>query len=330
MPHLDEGTIHAWLDGALSDDEALAVSAHVASCTSCANAVAEARGLVAASSRILSALDAVPSRVIPTAPAAAVRRAVWWRHPAVGIAAAIVVVTAGTLVARREIHTPEAQRAVASPAPHEVAKSQASPAPVAAPVTAPVAAPPRSPAPLSPEETPATRMKASYDEKRLGSAEGAALGVVARRSGPDSSVVRNELASTMAKTALADAAPAAPSVKVAAQRPARADQPSLPRALAAYDVRAQSGQLERRVYEVRDGVRVTLEIAAAQAERDALSGAAESRVADAAAPPAARAMQLAAIHVIQWSDSSGTRYTLSGPLSAEELERVKAALPPLH
>jgi hypothetical protein len=61
MRHLDEGTIHAWLDGALSPDAAERAEAHVASCTSCAHAVAEARGLVAASSRILTALDDVPN-----------------------------------------------------------------------------------------------------------------------------------------------------------------------------------------------------------------------------------------------------------------------------
>jgi anti-sigma factor RsiW len=36
MPHLDEGTIHAWLDGALGADEAAALEAHVASCDACA------------------------------------------------------------------------------------------------------------------------------------------------------------------------------------------------------------------------------------------------------------------------------------------------------
>jgi hypothetical protein len=61
MQHLDEGTIHAWLDGALSAEESARVETHVASCATCADAVAEVRGLIAASSRILTALDDVPS-----------------------------------------------------------------------------------------------------------------------------------------------------------------------------------------------------------------------------------------------------------------------------
>ena len=65
--HLDEGMIHAWLDGALSPDESVRVEAQAAACAECAALVAEARGLVAASSRILSSLDTVPGGVIPGA-----------------------------------------------------------------------------------------------------------------------------------------------------------------------------------------------------------------------------------------------------------------------
>ena len=65
MQHLDEGMIHAWLDGQLPQDEAARVEAHVAECRQCADAVAEARGLIAASSRILLALDSVPRDVAP-------------------------------------------------------------------------------------------------------------------------------------------------------------------------------------------------------------------------------------------------------------------------
>jgi anti-sigma factor RsiW len=67
MQHLDEGTIHAWLDGELPPAEGEALEAHIAECEQCAAAVAEARGFVAASSRILTALDTVPGGVLPGA-----------------------------------------------------------------------------------------------------------------------------------------------------------------------------------------------------------------------------------------------------------------------
>jgi hypothetical protein len=63
--HVDDGTIHAWLDGAFDEVNAHAVSVHVTACATCSAAVAEARGLLAGSSRILRALDDVPAGVVP-------------------------------------------------------------------------------------------------------------------------------------------------------------------------------------------------------------------------------------------------------------------------
>jgi len=118
MQHLDEGTIHAWLDGQLPRDEAARVEAHVAECRECADAVAEARGLIAASSRILTALDDVPrvgsaNRHQPfspeggaaplteeQAPARERARRRWFSAPSLAAAAAIVVAV-GTLTLMR-------------------------------------------------------------------------------------------------------------------------------------------------------------------------------------------------------------------------------------
>lgn len=61
--HPDEGTIHAWLDGQLSAGEAGALQEHLDGCADCRAAVAEARGLVAASRRVLQALDEGPGGV---------------------------------------------------------------------------------------------------------------------------------------------------------------------------------------------------------------------------------------------------------------------------
>src|SRR2546423_14254437 len=93
MQHLDEGTIHSWLDGAVSADEAARAEAHVRECAQCQAAVAEARGFIAASSRILTALDNVPRGVIPAA--AAQRRVQSW---AWRVAATVLVVAGATLV----------------------------------------------------------------------------------------------------------------------------------------------------------------------------------------------------------------------------------------
>ena len=95
MQHLDEGTIHSWLDGALAPDEAAQVEAHVGECPECAAAVAEARGFIAASSRILTALDNAPRGVIPVAAPRRVDPIVW------RVAATLLVVAAGTLAVFR-------------------------------------------------------------------------------------------------------------------------------------------------------------------------------------------------------------------------------------
>lgn len=93
MQHLDEGTIHAWLDGALTPEEAAQADAHVKDCPQCQSAVAEARGFIAASSRILTALDDAPRGVIPVS-APKQRLQPWiWR-----VAATALVVATGTLL----------------------------------------------------------------------------------------------------------------------------------------------------------------------------------------------------------------------------------------
>jgi anti-sigma factor RsiW len=101
MNHIDEGTIHAWIDGAVSAEQAREIEAHVAQCAQCSAAVAEARGLVAASSRILNALDDVPANVTPkrkapiapTAPKRQWRAASWVTGIAALLVAAVVLRT---------------------------------------------------------------------------------------------------------------------------------------------------------------------------------------------------------------------------------------------
>ena len=96
MNHLDEGTIHAWLDGALDAAQSAALETHVTSCPQCADAVAEARGLIAASSRILMALDDDRVNVVPKAPVPGVvpmpsQRRVRRTAPWIGAVAAVLL-----------------------------------------------------------------------------------------------------------------------------------------------------------------------------------------------------------------------------------------------
>src|SRR5215472_16102504 len=108
MRHLDEGTIHAWLDGALDAEQEREAEAHAARCTECAVKVADARGMIAAASRILTALDDVPGGVLPQGssampPVRSSIRATTRRLPpwTIRIAASIVVVATGTFVVMR-------------------------------------------------------------------------------------------------------------------------------------------------------------------------------------------------------------------------------------
>jgi len=109
MQHPDEGTIHSWLDGALSADEAARIEAHAKECPECAVAVAEARGFIAASSRILTALDNAPRGVIPaTAPKKRIDPMVW------RVAATVLVVAAGTFLVVRDRGSDEQPMSVAA------------------------------------------------------------------------------------------------------------------------------------------------------------------------------------------------------------------------
>src|SRR3954468_13186248 len=104
MQHLDEGTIHSWLDGALSADESARGDTHVKECPQCAAAVAEARGFIAASSRILTALDHAPRGVVPIAAPTRRLDPFIWR-----VAATVLVVAGATLVVVRNRGTTETQ-----------------------------------------------------------------------------------------------------------------------------------------------------------------------------------------------------------------------------
>ncbi|HEY4953313.1 MAG TPA: carboxypeptidase-like regulatory domain-containing protein [Gemmatimonadaceae bacterium] len=132
MQHPDEGTIHAWLDGELPEDQANEIAAHANECLECSAMVAEARGLIAASTRILTALDNVPAGVIPEGaarPPAPVRRRRWYDRTDIRAAAALLIVaSASYLVVKRDSGASRETLMVAD-------KVQPAPAPLAAPAS---------------------------------------------------------------------------------------------------------------------------------------------------------------------------------------------------
>lgn len=179
MQHPDEGTVHAWLDGALSGEEARAFEAHAAECAQCAAAVTEARGLLAASSRILAALDSVPGGVLPASEpeigtderVVPIGRSPIWRSPGWRAAAAIVLVGSVSWLATRSAgnraESDAAPAAISSAALHDTAlespaRSQADSPAAAGERSAPPNAPPNAP----PVAQSAPRRAASVGEGR--------------------------------------------------------------------------------------------------------------------------------------------------------------------
>ncbi|HUO52911.1 MAG TPA: zf-HC2 domain-containing protein [Gemmatimonadaceae bacterium] len=392
MRHLDEGTIHAWLDGALSEEQERQAESHAARCTPCAVAVADARGLIAASSRILSALDDVPSGVLPAgsratpsprAPSAPLaprprgepRR---WTGWPVRIAASIAVVATGTiLVLRNGAPTMEdATRAKApSPLPPGITL-QATPAEMpdttgfaganapsaadekkanvagrlgeapsggAVSGSAPAAAGERDALAAKAEQKPAAAAQVPAAPAVPGAsiasneamAAGAPAAAPAKRLAPDSESLR-QLDSGVATRApkmkvQQQGPPAPPSAQMADM--ARATVPASLRLVSEQQDNGAARLVVRRVYEVRPGLEVTLAmVAPPAAPRAARAESAESASdsgggARRADEPAPFPEEQPGVNSIEWSDSAGTRFRLSGPLPLDSLRSLRARLP---
>ena len=248
--HLDEGTIHAWLDGALDAEEAARVEQHAAECAVCAASIAEARGLVAGASRILTALDGVPGGVVPKtaasggASSARRTRSLWTSlhlTPARAAAAAVVVLAAGSALVLR--NAPNAARSPVKMADYPVdsAVTLQPAAPMVSPRATPDTSVSRTPAaarevPLSsrvaakkavPEPVPAPSRRAVMaqgGEGRVGS-----LAVAEKAKAVDAA----QIADNTVRGAVGGAA------RAAAAPPAAAEQYTPPKSLA--DARSVAG-----------------------------------------------------------------------------------------
>src|SRR2546430_17611425 len=75
MSHVDEGTLHAYLDGALPPAERSQVDVHLAGCPECRERLAEALALIARADALLA--PALPAERAPPPLDALRRRAPW-------------------------------------------------------------------------------------------------------------------------------------------------------------------------------------------------------------------------------------------------------------
>jgi hypothetical protein len=187
MSRPDDGLIHAWLDGELDAVEAARVAKLVETDAEWGAAAAEARGLIAASSRIVKALDVVPAGVIPSgskAGGASPRRTVV--RPWLRIAATIALVAGVGYVA-----TPSRVSDVFEqdgPSEGEVVSGDESGETTVVQTTAPTAPSPVSPA-VARDERSATEARGGLESR--GALDG-------RVGGAGAESQRRELAKTSA------------------------------------------------------------------------------------------------------------------------------------
>ncbi len=337
MQHPDEGTIHAWLDGELPEHQANEIAAHARDCPECSARVAEARGLVAASTRILTALDNIPAGVIPeepfTVPTPA-RRQRWYDRTDLRAAAALLIVAgASFLVVQRDSGASRETLMVADkiqPAPAPVADKVAMEPPVAAqqaagrsvpPVTGMNKAmpratitggeaqtPPTSRADVAVTAPPVAEPTTTMLPPSVSSIAGAVKVTTKRGNADDSAYFSGE--GSVAGAALSDA--------IVTGVATTGNFVGLPLHVLSVD---STKATRRTVYEISQGVRVTLAESPVDAGKEETAQAsakvAQSRMAVAApAPP---------INTISWTDR-GRRYVLSGPVPAETLQVLRKRL----
>jgi anti-sigma factor RsiW len=321
MQHPDEGTIHAWLDGQLPETEAAAIEAHASECAECAAVVAEARGLVAASSRIVSALDVVPGQVIPQR---AGRKRAWYMSTQLRAAAAVLFVAGASFLVLRDRGSASLQDS----AGRAVLTARAPEQPQAA----------AAPAPLS-SKSPVTRMPAGSGTARETESRRAASEVL-ERDGVGEVAADATPAPVQAQPPAAVMLKASPVIVTGVPR----DEAANRMMATAEPVKAEielirtdssTAGVKTSVYRLAGGEELTLMETAAQPAltaqgKSATAGLREAEAGLAAPPPvptqAARAGAVAVVPVsaITWVDTAGNRsYTLSGRLSKERLAEAR-------
>ena len=338
MQHPDEGMIHTWLDGELAPDEAASVESHIAECPECSAKVAEARGLVAASSRIVSALDFVPSGVIPVP---VPKHRAWYTGTQFRAAAAMLIVAGASFLLlqdRNDAATMNRVMSTTTAAPAADAAAGENPAgayndalprsAVGNNVPAPVAPQVKSGTARRLEERPSLPPPPVPQATEPAALSGKVAGVQAEA---DAATQMTDSATRQMATVPADRLMSR-GVRGGVARGTELRENFSP----LRKVRADSTQASSRtVFEVSPGVEVTLTDVAAAAfdsrmkQRTAVTGAAAAPVQ---APPTASTAQRdeaksVPINTIYWVDKRGHRMTLAGPLPKEELELLRQRLP---
>jgi putative zinc finger protein len=153
MSHVDDGILHAYLDGELSPAEVQDVEAHLAQCPGCRGRLEEERALIARAGDLL-ALAAPPDRELPPFHAGDVKppTRLWWqvRLPLAWAATVVLALGFGTYLGKEVEPVRQAERRaldapVSAALPQREARAKvrgAAPAPPAAPPAAPAAAVP--------------------------------------------------------------------------------------------------------------------------------------------------------------------------------------------
>jgi hypothetical protein len=132
--HMDEGTIHASLDGEVNEEQTARIQAHIGRCGACAARVAEARGLIAGASRVVGMLDEVPAPIVRPAatPTAGTDLSVWRLlrvTPTRAAIAAMLVVAVGLVLTRGQLSrdVPTSSRVQDAALPMSAATASAAP-----------------------------------------------------------------------------------------------------------------------------------------------------------------------------------------------------------
>ena len=343
MQHPDEGLIHTWLDGELSADEAVSLEAHIAECAECSAKVAEARGLAAASSRIVSALDMVPSGVIP---ASSRRRRTWYQNTQLRAAAAVMVVAGASFLVMQNRDKSTMNRVMSTAAPRvdeaapdtgaserDLSRESVRSADAVAPVPKP-----RSLASAAPSIPQMKNGTAARQEKTASQPVGPQANEAAALSGKvaGADIDIGTISLKRDSTQLSEVV-----VTGVAEVPAKGAEAGASVAPELRKIRGDtSGAMTRTIFQVSPNVEVTLTDIATAAfsqrtaqRRKAMADAPVQSPVQPPAPPVAAAASQAndssarTINTISWIDKRGHMMTLTGPLPRKELEMLRKRLP---